>query len=218
MKNINWIDHLLNFVSVILGVSLAFYVSSWSDNNRNKEESKKIIASLISELDLDIAVYEDFQISHNRQQAQNIGRAIAYIQSNQLDSLPYLLQNGIGFQNYAPRKVIFNSITSSGKFNLIEDYELQMQISTFYEALVFEAQLRGDHQVRFYNEQFMPMMIETTDLTNPKLDAIDLIKTKNSLLLYYRIIEWKVEQYEEVLKHGKSLREGLLDYQEKIND
>lgn len=218
MKNINWIDHLINFVSVILGVSLAFYVSNWSDENKDKEESKKIVASLISELDLDIGIYEDFQISYNQKQAENIGRAIAYIQTNELDSLPYLLQNGIGFQNYSPRRVTFNSITSSGKLNLIEDYELQMQISTFYDALVAEAQLRGEHQVRFYNEQFMPMMIETTDLTNPKLDAVDLIKTKNSLLLYQRIIEWKVEQYEEILKRGKTLRNSLHAYLKEIND
>ncbi len=218
MKNINWIDHLINFVSVILGVSLAFYVSNWSENNKNEEESRKIVASLISELDLDIGIYEDFQISYNQKQAKNIGRAISYIQTNQLDSLPYLLQNGIGFQNYAPRKVTFNSLTSSGKLNLIEDYELQMQISSFYDALVTEAQLRGEHQVRFYNEQFMPMMIETTDLTNPKLDEVDLIKTKNSLLLYQRIIQWKVEQYEEVLERGKSLRDQLYVYLEEIND
>ena len=87
-----------------------------------------------------------------------------------------------------------------------------MQISTFYEALVTEAQFRGEHQVRFYNEPFMPMTIETTDLTYPKPDAADLIKTKNSLLLYLRIIEWKLELYELVLRHGKSLLENLNRY------
>lgn len=217
MKSINWTDHLLNFISVILGVSMAFYVNSWSAERSARDESVSIIASLIAELDRDIAYYENTQIENNKQQAQTLRKAIGDIKENKLDSLPYYLQGSIGYRNYTPRKVIFNSITSSGKLSLIDDYDLQIEISSFYDAFVSEAEFRGTAQVNFYNNHFMPLMIESSDLLNPDLQDIDLRKVSNLLILYLRIIEWKIDQYERVLINGQRLKENLLAYKDQID-
>lgn len=216
MKSVNWIDHLLNFISVILGVSMAFYASSWSADRKDREASINMIESLVSELERDINVYERFQLEQNKTQAEILGRAIEYIQQDQLDSLPILLQRGIGFQNYAPRKVTFNSMTSSGKMSLIEDYDLQIRISTFYDALVSEALFRGESQVRFHNSHIIPLMIESTDLMNPNLDEIDLRKVSNILIMYRRMILWKIEKYQELLEAGQALQAALNAYKSSL--
>ncbi|MDW3191517.1 MAG: DUF6090 family protein [Cytophagales bacterium] len=216
MKNINWIDHLLNFVSVILGVSMAFYASNWSDDRKNKDESIRIVESLISEIEQDLRVYENHQLTRNRKQSENLNRAIGKIQKSDLDSLPHLIQRGIGYTNYYPRKATFNSITSSGKFGLIEDYDLQIQISSYYEATAVEARYRGETQVDFYKEHFMPMIIESTDLLNPKIEDIDLKKLTNMLLLYQNMINAKVSKYEEVVEKGKALSDSLAAYKDQL--
>lgn len=216
MKNINWIDHLINFISVILGVSIAFYASNWSEGRKNRNESIRIVESLIQELERDIRIYEKFQLDYNRKQAANLNKAIEDIRNNKLDSLPYLIRGGIGYNNYAPPSVTFNSIISSGKLGLIEDYKLQIQISTFYEAITKEARFRGNNQVEFYKEQFMPLIIESTDLLNPKVEDINLTQLTNMLLLYQNMIRSKVNKYEEVVTSGKTLIESLTTYKENL--
>lgn len=216
MKNINWIDHLLNFVSVILGVSMAFYVSNWSEDRKNRNESIRIVESLIQELELNIRVYEKFQLAYNWEQADHLNKAILDIRNNQLDSLPFLTRGGIGYNNYAPQSVTFNSITSSGKFGLIEDYELQIRISAFYEISAKEAKFRGDTQVEFYKEQFLPMIIESTDLMDPKVEDIQLKQLTNMLLLYQNMIKSKIANYKEVVTSGKTLIESLNTYKENL--
>ncbi len=216
MKNINWIDHILNFVSVILGVSLAFYVSNWSETNKKNEESIQIIESLIQELERDIGFYDNIQIERNRLQATKLENAIRQIRNNKLDSLPKILQRGIGYSNYYPQKVTFKSITTSGKLALINDYSLQIQIASFYEASAVEAKFRGESQVDFYKKYFVPLLIEGTDLLNPNIAEIDIEKVTNLLLLYKNIIEWKVRQYEALAKEGKALQDSLRAYKARL--
>ena len=48
MKSVNWFDHLLNFVAVILGVSLAFYISTRAEKSREKEELLRAVSGGIA--------------------------------------------------------------------------------------------------------------------------------------------------------------------------
>jgi hypothetical protein len=68
MKQINWSDHILNFLAVIIGVTLAFYVSDNSDRKREKDELEKITRSFISELQDDRETYLEYQIPDNEVQ------------------------------------------------------------------------------------------------------------------------------------------------------
>ena len=82
MKQINWSDHILNFLAVIIGVTLAFYVSDSADKSREKEELRLIVQSFIDELEEDRETYEDYQIPSNEEQSKLIGEVLNFIQSN----------------------------------------------------------------------------------------------------------------------------------------
>lgn len=64
---IHWQNHFFNFLAVILGVYLAFFISEWSKENRDRKEMKVLIESLITDLSDDIRVYEEYQIPINRE-------------------------------------------------------------------------------------------------------------------------------------------------------
>ena len=50
MKKVNWADQLLNFVGIILGVSLAFLINNAAENAQDRAEYKQIVNSFISEI------------------------------------------------------------------------------------------------------------------------------------------------------------------------
>ncbi len=209
MNGINWSDHLLNFVAVILGVSLAFYISDSSARKKEKKELDQIIQSLIDELDTDINVYETYQIQSNKEHAKKIQEVINLIQSNRQDSLYEKFSYINSFNNYAPRNVTFNSITSSGKVDLIGDYELRRKITYYHEVWVAEANFKGENQVNFYNNNLLPWVLENTDFLDPDLSVLDNAELTNILVFYQLIIEGKVKQYERLVEQGKELKAEL---------
>ncbi len=213
MKKINWLDHSLNFVAVIVGVSMAFYIGSSAEEAKQKEETRKILSALIQELDKDILTYTDYQIPNNEDQLEIIQNAQRVIQDKSYDSLGFYIQKAFGFRNFAPQNVTFNSIKSSGKIDLITDFDLRLQMATFYESYVQEASFRGQGQVDFNSLHIVPWMIESTDFTNPDISELDMVKISNMLILYRSIIVSKLDQYQKVVDKGIELKEALKSYQ-----
>lgn len=195
---------------------MAFYVNNWSEKQREKQEAYRMVAALIQEIDQDLEVYQNTKLEQNKEQTAYLRRAIRQIQAQEYDSLPLILKRGIGYKNYSPPKVSFKSIISSGKLGLIGDYNLQIQISNYYEALAVEAQFRGTAQIRFYNEHFLPLLIESTSLMNPKIDDLNLRQVTNLIILYQDLIEWKIKAYELLVEDGIVLKKQLEDYKAQL--
>ncbi|MEM6805558.1 MAG: hypothetical protein AAF696_29445, partial [Bacteroidota bacterium] len=80
MKRINWPDQILNFIGVILGVLLAFYITEIAENSKEKKEIKEFLTSFIGELDADIEAYDGRGISLNEEQSKVINQVIRNIQ------------------------------------------------------------------------------------------------------------------------------------------
>jgi len=62
MPPVNWKDHFINFISVILGVTLAFLINSIASSYKQQQEMKLIVLSILEEIQEDIAAYEEYQI------------------------------------------------------------------------------------------------------------------------------------------------------------
>lgn len=209
MSGINWSDHILNFVAVILGVSLAFYISSNSERNKERDEYSQMIRSLIEELETDIGIYTDYQIGANRDQSETIMEVVEMLTNNQSDSLLEKFQGCMSFTNYSPRNVTFNSISSTGKLDLIESYDLRKQISTYHEVWVAEAEFQGNMQVDFYRESLQSWIIKNGDFLNPDLDVLRDKELVNMLIIYKSQIDGKLRKYERLVEEAKALKTKL---------
>ncbi len=209
MKQINWSDHILNFLAVIIGVSLAFYVSNSAEKRKEKEEFDQIIRSLIEEIETDINVYENYQIDRNKQQSKIITEVLGLLNGGKSDSLYEKFKASMNFTNYAPRNVTFKSISSSGKLDLIESFELRKRISIYHEVWVAEAEFRGASQINFHNDHLMPWVMKNTDFADSDLESLNDTEVKNMLIVYKSLIDGKVRQYQKVVSEGKILKEEL---------
>jgi hypothetical protein len=63
---INWADVALETFSVFLGITLAFFVSEWSENRKNRETEKKLLHEIHKALTDDIKDMEENAGGHER--------------------------------------------------------------------------------------------------------------------------------------------------------
>ncbi len=211
-KNVNWLDHILNFLGVILGVSLAFYISTWNDYRKQSAEQLHILSSLSTELGSDIEVYTNYQIEANQQHAQRIERVLSRLNAGNMDSLEHYLDGCFTYTNFASPRVTFRSISSSGKIELIDDFDLRMELADFYEINVSEAHHKGQVQIDFYNSHLMPWIIANMDLSTRTVKVKDRQVLINLLHLYRYQIQSKISEYKKVLERATYLKSKLEEH------
>lgn len=215
MKKINLINHFLNFVAVILGVLLAFYVNSCSETNKEKKELKEIVTSLMADLENDHKTYSEYQIPVNETQSKELENLIADI-LNVENKAQESLSVSVEVENYSPISSTYLSINSSGKINLIDDLEVKKKLSNYYDILSEESIKKGDLQVNFFLNEILPWMMENTDLLDMQADDfIGQKKLVNRLILYRTLIENKKSQYIEIDEASIELQKVLSKFIKK---
>lgn len=55
MKKINWMDHLVNLVVVIVGISIAFGLNRYSENKKEEKLEQEYLKSFSEDLKDDVA-------------------------------------------------------------------------------------------------------------------------------------------------------------------
>ena len=205
MKSINWSDHILNFVAVILGVSLAFFVNDNSERTKRNKEFEEVVQSFLEELKSDRATYIEYQIPDNQDQVRRISEVLLIIENGETDSLSEKFQRAISINNYSPSGVTFSSLTSSGKLDLIKDFQLRKELSNYQTVLSEEARIRGDIQVQFYMNQLMPWLLENIDFTNPSIESLQDKTLINTLIIYQSLVANKLAHYEYLASRIDSL-------------
>jgi len=210
----NWLNHLFNFLAVILGVYLAFYINERAQINQDQNESIMLMNSLLADLSKDIKAYEEYQIPVNKQYQQNVERLLSSLMTNDMDEIGEKISDVLGVENFTPSTSTYSSIKASGKLGLIDDLELQKMLTDYYEGLAVESIRKGEYQVDFFTGELMSWLTNNVDLTDMQLiHTNELIVFRNKLIIYGSLINQKVESYEMIVEDSKKLQfqiESLL--------
>jgi len=213
-KKHNWLNHLFNFLAVILGVYLAFYINERAQINQDQNESMMLMNSLLADLSKDIKAYEEYQIPVNKQYQQNVERLLSSLMTNDMDEIGEKISDVLGVENFTPSTSTYSSIKASGKLGLIDDLELQKMLTDYYEGLAVESIRKGEYQVDFFTGELMSWLTINVDLTDmQRIHTNELIVFRNKLIIYGSLINQKVESYEMIVEDSKKLQfqiESLL--------
>lgn len=203
----NWLNHFLNFLGVILGVYLAFYISERAKINQEKKESIVLMKSLVNDLSNDIKTYEKYEIPENIKQQQNVENLLNLLLKNSSkvkgDQLSIVFQ----IENFTPTTSTYSSMKSSGKLGLIDNLMLQKKLTNFYDGLAIESIKKGEFQVEFFKSELLTWFTKNVDLLKMELiNKDEFIILRNKLIIYKSLIEQKVESYEMVVEKSKELK------------
>lgn len=206
-KKYNGLNHVFNFLAVILGVYLAFYINEKAKINQDRNESLLLMRSLVNDLSKDIEVYEEYQISVNTQHQQSVGDLLQLLLTDSIERIEAQLPTIVQVENFAPTTSTYSSMKTSGKLRLIEDLALQKKLADYYEGLAIESVRKGELQVDFFTNELLTWLMSNVDLLEMKiLNKDELIMLRNKLVIYESFIGQKVESYEMVVENSKKLK------------
>ena len=209
-RKINWLNHIFNFLAVILGVYLAFVVNERAKVNQDRSESAVLMTSLVSDLEKDIQVYEEYQIPENTLFIQNVEELLTLISSGETRGIEEQIATLLQVDNYTPTESTYSSMKLSGKLRLIEDLDLRKSLTRHYDGLVVESRMKGSYQVDYYTNEILSWLTDHVDLKTMTLRSVDDLTTfTNKLIIYGSLIEQKVESYKMIVEDSKSLKEEI---------
>ncbi|NET37027.1 MAG: hypothetical protein F6K19_34220 [Cyanothece sp. SIO1E1] len=209
-KKYNWSSHLLNFISVILGVYLAFYVDARGKAREDRREAKLLMQSMVNDLKADIKSYETYQIPFNTNYQEGVDSILTFLVSKNVEGIENKLPTILQVENYAPNISIYNSMKTSGKLRLIEDVQLQKSLSDFYDGTAQECISKNDIQADYFLNEVMSWLRLNTDLMQMKLlPDRELLVLQNTLMIYQSLVNQKVRQYGLVVEESKALQEQI---------
>ncbi|MBX2872413.1 MAG: hypothetical protein KTR30_09945 [Saprospiraceae bacterium] len=209
-KSYNWLNHLFNFIAVILGVYLAFYVDARGKAREDQREGRLLMQSMVNDLKADIKSYEAYQIPFNTSYQENVDSLLTFLVSNNMGAIESKLPSILQVENYAPNISIYNSMKSSGKLRLIEDVQLQKSLSDFYDGTAQECISKNDIQADYFLNEVMSWLRVNTDLMQMKLlPNRELLVFRNTLMIYQSLVNQKVRDYELVVEESKALKEQI---------
>lgn len=202
----HWLNHILNFIAVILGVYLAFYLNERAEIRLEKKESEVLLNSVLNDLSSDIRVYTEYQIPTNKAQLEDTELLIYMIWKDSLDGVSEQISKVIQLENYAPSASTYSSMKSSGKLSLIKDLKLQKMLTRFYDVLVNETIRKSEFQVDFFTEELVTWLITDYDMLEDRIiDNDNLVILRNKLMFYQMIIDQKVSSYEMIVEEANEL-------------
>lgn len=209
-KKYNWWNHVLNFIAVILGVYLAFYVNERAKLSEDREERTLLLKAMINDLAADIKTYQNYQIPVNEQYAAQIDSLLLALSATMPSVNSHALAAIFQVENYVPNTSTYNSIKSSGKIRLIEDLQLQKQLSDYYDGLVLECVSKNEIQVDYFMGEVVKWLTQNADLMDMQVSTeSDWVVLRNTLLIYQSLVAQKVKNYAEIVEESRQLQNKL---------
>ena len=209
-RKYHWLNHVLNFLAVILGVYLAFYINEKAKANQDRKESRLLMNSLLEDLSEDIRVYEEYQIPVNTQHRQNVESLLSLLSTDEPEGLDSQLPTIFQVENYAPATSTYSSMKAAGKLGLMDDLALQKALVDYYEGLVPESEKKGEYQVDFFTNELLTWLTNNVDMLNMEvLNKGELTVLRNKLIIYESLIDQKVKTYEMIVEDSRELKQRI---------
>ncbi len=205
-----WTNHLFNFLAVILGVYLAFFINEVAKSKQDRQESILLMKSFVMDLSKDIEKYEKYTVPVNIEYQQQIATLLNDLSTNNWEDIENQLPLLFQVENRTPTTSTYTSMKASGKFNLIEDLSMQKKLTDYYDGLVPESEKKGEYQVDYFTNELLSWITNNIDLLTMEIPAMqDLFVLRNKLFIYESLIDQKVKSYEMIIEDSRELKKDI---------
>ena len=214
---IDWRNHLIELLVVIIGISIAFALNNWSEGNKEKQSERDHLQSLITDLETDIATLQSHVDSMNAIRNKTMQLfGILYSPGDPKTRLEHAHITAFYSVTYfKPKSSTYNAILASGNFELIRDYGLRSAISELYNVH-YEELADMDRFVRnLVDTNIYPFMLKHIEFSRTGLsDHSPLMTTEFTNLSgsFVNIMERRKQVYEEIRQRSEELRTRIEAY------
>jgi hypothetical protein len=132
-EKVQWRNQLINFIAIIIGVYVAFYLTERSVAANGKRQARAYLTSMADDLQSDInqlTVSTD-TLAYFVRVSKTLTRSIQR-QRVPEDSLTEVIRSLYLIIPFIPKDNSYQSLLASGKLDAIEDFELRKRITELY--------------------------------------------------------------------------------------
>jgi len=207
-----WKSKFIDFIIVIIGITIAFQLNNISDSNRIKNKELNYLRSffhesLSNETKLQSALNFTVSSKKNIDTLNNI-----LILGNYKDvRIKELLKHVTSIADFNPSIVTMENITASGEFQLISDYECRERLIETHNAYKTTEKIE-ELLFTYVNQYITPFFIKNTRFSNLSSiddDFIKKIEFENIVIGYSGLLTQKVEVYKTNIEKLKKLNQLL---------
>lgn len=222
MKNINWLDHIANLLVVILGISIAFYLESYKEEESNRTQERKYIESIIKDLETDIQFLDTLGFTNQRISdalvtLSNASLGMESVSDTVLMNLTLTIQYNPPF---TPQRTTYESLKSSGKMDLIGSFELRNNVVDLYEQY-YRGTNEYDYSINEHVRDFIkPFYMNNVRFNSGRSVSPDFLSKnefRNMIFAYRYLFIAKANFYKKVRSRADEVKTELSEYLEANN-
>lgn len=192
MKDIDWKNHLIEFVLIIAGILLALQINNWNEDRKDRRLEEQYLFALLLDVQSDIRAMENnLELTQRRStiplksalRSWTAGYAIPMTDTTtfDLEGNPYYYDDpDLRFlaevshlayvRVFQSNGSTFKDLISSGNSNILSDFALRAMLSSYYTEV---------DQVKYYQELILRDLINgMKDVTEFGVNFYDYTKLK----------------------------------------
>ncbi len=208
----NFKDYFIEFIIVILGITIAFWLSNLGETKKESQLEAQYINDLRSDLKKD-SVYLSSSIDKNQVKLRELSKAILFFQGQQssltYDSMP-TYANLVGNYNFfEPNEYTYLSLQQSGDFKVFKNKDFKKALVELYRSYEL-IELEHTNLSSALDDNFYPQFMSSYDLINDEIIDIGYFKTPlfrnfvaftmNETSVLNRYYERALRQIDQILK------------------
>lgn len=212
MKNffssIQWKDHLINFIAVMVGVTIAFYLSNRKESSDREKLEKSSLESVIQDLDRDIAFLTqstDTLTALKGKLKIVVDKLMANVALENADESFGILFVQLPF---IPSDNTYQSLLASGKLDVIEDFSLRKQMTDLYHQQYQIIKIIDQLSSQQKNTLIYPYLMRINPLNIAGIDTKDPAFINANLFSYYYLTQ-KIQYDTLALESARRLRQSV---------
>ena len=207
-KKIDWLNHTLEFLVVLIGILIAFQLNQCSEN----KDKAELIKSHLSEIEAECNENElriNNSIIQTGEQIKNCDSLLELIKDG---NNPIEIRNQstklLDLRNVDLAKSSYKVLVESGDIRFLRNYDTKRNIISLYEGFAKIEQINKSNQ-NLYDNHFYPFLKTNFDLVN--WSSIKLDSKSEEELYYSREFANTVSTYRFLLIAKKRIYQNVAD-------
>ncbi len=191
MKKINWFEQFINLLVVILGISIAFMLDNYRENNNRKNLELQYLTNLNEDLKYDLQLL-DTLISLDSSMYTKMDEILTKVEQDKSAMVGAQALDLIYAIPFSAKSVTFETIKESGNLDVFSSYELQNSIVFLYDQ-IYGGNQRWDDLVQEHIDNFVkPLTLQSIIIKSENIDSYRLLRNQeyvNSLVVFRRVFD-----------------------------
>lgn len=204
--------YFMELLIVVLGVSVAFWINTVAETNKEEKVKQTYYNELIADLGHDIKSLE-FTIKENTQKQENLSNRIKLYDSpnenkDQIAQTAFMVGNYIFFES---EDLTYQSILASGDLKLFKNREVKKGLVSLYSEYKHIEKLQNGF-LDALDQNYFPYLVKNIDYSTGKPINSNFHKStevKNYIIYTINEIDIHLKRYEFALLKAKKVQSIL---------